>query len=62
MLSFKTPLVRERWDYQGQQVFKNLLHSLSNAEITCSPGQKAVQESASVTDDYNNNYYIVVDW
>ena len=28
LLSSKTPLVGEKWDYQGQQVFKSLLHSL----------------------------------
>ena len=28
LLSPKTPLVGEMWDYQDQQVFKSLLHSL----------------------------------
>ena len=52
LLSPKAPLVGERWDCQDQQVFKSLLHSLSNAEITCSLDQKAVQESVvSVTDN-----------
>ena len=44
----KTPLVGERWDYQDQQVFNSLYCILSNAEITCSPDQKAVQDSVTV--------------
>ena len=27
-MEFQAPLMEERWDYQGQQVFKSLLHSL----------------------------------
>ena len=54
VLSFsspKTPLVGERWDYQGQHLVKSQLHSLQ-CRYHGSPDQKAVQEIVSVTDDW----------
>ena len=50
LLSPKTPLVGERWDYQYQQVFK--IHCIfSNVQITCNHDHIAVQEFVRIADD-----------
>ena len=57
---------RPRWWRKGGTIRVNrslkVYCILFNAEITCSPDQKTVQESVSVTDDYNNYYYWICSW
>ena len=52
LLSPKTPLVGERWDYKDQQVFKSLLHSLQ-----CGDHMQSWSKKASYAKYYSSKCY-----